>query len=44
MPDFCSANFKLVPNTPNPYLTLRAKLIEDASAKYRVGQETSPIR
>jgi len=34
----------LVRNTPNPYVTLRRKLIEEASGKYFVGQEISPIR
>src|ERR1700678_1452907 len=33
-----------VPSTPKPYLTLRRKLIEEASAKYFVGHDTSPIR
>ena len=44
MPNFCSANCKVVPSTPKPYFTLRRKLIDDASSKYFVGQETSPMR
>src|SRR6478735_5705142 len=39
-----SANCNVVPSTPNPYFTLRRKLIDEASSKYFVGQETSPIR
>src|SRR5216684_2551117 len=37
-------NFKVVCKTPRPYFTLRLKLIEDASAKYFVGHDTSPMR
>src|SRR6266849_1607283 len=40
----CRKNFSVVCNTPKPYFTLRLKLIDEASAKYLVGQETSPIR
>jgi hypothetical protein len=43
MPILCIRNFKDVLSTPSPYFTLRLKLIEDASAKYFVGQEISPI-
>jgi hypothetical protein len=32
-----------VPKTPNPYLVLLEKLIEDASSKYFVGQVISAI-
>jgi len=39
----CRRNFKDVISTPNPYLTLRAKVIDDASSKYLVGHEISPI-
>lgn len=31
------------PSTPNPYMVLRFKLMEDASSKYLVGQVISPI-
>ena len=30
-------------NTPNPYIALRLKLIDEASSKYLVGQVTSAI-
>jgi hypothetical protein len=32
-----------VARQPKPYVTLRRKLIEEASAKYFVGQLTSPM-
>jgi hypothetical protein len=31
------------PRTPSPYFVLLEKFMEDASSKYFVGQETSPI-
>ena len=34
---------KLTSNTSSPYLQERIKFIEEASAKYLVGQEISPI-
>src|SRR5581483_690586 len=43
-PHFCRANCRLVANTPKPYFTLLRKLMEDASSKYFVGQDTSPMR
>jgi len=43
-PDLCARKAAVVFSTPNPYCTLRLKSIEDASSKYRVGQEISPIR
>jgi hypothetical protein len=43
-PVFRRANCKVVATTPNPYFTLRRKLIDEASSKYFVGQETSPMR
>jgi len=42
-PRFSRKNFTEVTNTPRPYFTLRGKLMEEASGKYRVGQETSPM-
>src|SRR5438093_5932337 len=42
-PIFAKRNFSAVFRQPKPYLTLRQKLIDDASEKYRVGQLTSPI-
>ena len=36
-------NKSAVPRQPNPYVTLRRKLIDDASSKYLVGQLTSAI-
>ena len=44
MPFRCRANCRVVPSTPNPYFTLRRKLMDEASSKYFVGQETSPMR
>src|ERR1700722_18832036 len=38
------AKLIVVASTPKPYFTLRRKLIDDASLKYLVGQETSPMR
>src|SRR4029077_13684138 len=43
-PLFCSRYCSVTPTTPSPYRSARRKLIEDASGKYFVGQETSPIR
>src|SRR5208282_2931355 len=43
-PHCCKANCIVVASTPNPYFTLRRKLIDEASSKYFVGHETSPIR
>src|SRR5260370_42513896 len=43
-PLFCSKYCSVTPTPPNPYFTERRKLIDDASGKYFVGQETSPIR
>ena len=40
---FASRNFNPVQRQPEPYLTLRRKLIEDASGKYFVGQLISAI-
>ncbi len=42
-PIFASLYFKLTASTPRPYLHERIKLIDEASLKYFVGQETSPI-
>jgi hypothetical protein len=42
-PIFANRYLPLVARQPKPYLTERWKLIEDASGKYFVGQETSPI-
>jgi hypothetical protein len=42
-PHFWSLNFTDVARTPNPYLTLLLKLIDEASSKYLVGQLISPI-
>src|SRR5258708_14184963 len=43
-PSFCKAKVMEVPRTPRPYSTLRLKLMDDASSKYFVGQEISPMR
>ena len=43
MPVLCATKLTVVASTPSPYFTLRLKLIEDASSKYFVGQEISPI-
>src|SRR5258706_12042252 len=43
-PLVCSMYCSVTPITPNPYCTDRRKLIDDASGKYFVGQDTSPIR
>jgi hypothetical protein len=40
----CATKPAVVFNTPIPYFTLHLKLIEEASLKYLVGQEISPIR
>ena len=42
-PNFAILYNKLTPNTPKPYLQERIKFIEDASLKYFVGHEISPI-
>jgi len=42
-PIFASRNFNPTARQPKPYFKLRLKLIDDASAKYFVGQLTSPI-
>jgi hypothetical protein len=43
-PVFRRRNLADVARTPIPYWTLRVKLIDEASSKYRVGQLISPIR
>lgn len=43
-PAFRRRNLAAVASTPIPYRTLRGKLIDEASSKYRVGQLISPIR
>src|SRR2546430_17740853 len=43
-PILCSANSNVVASTPRPYLTLRRKLMDEASSKYLVGHDTSPMR
>ncbi len=43
MPIRLATKLKVVASTPNPYCTLRLKLIEEASSKYFVGQEISPM-
>jgi hypothetical protein len=43
-PDFCKRYFMAVDRTPNPYVMLLEKLMEEASSKYLVGQLISPIR
>jgi hypothetical protein len=40
---FAKRNFAAVPRQPNPYFTLRRKLIDEASLKYFVGQLISAI-
>ena len=35
---------RAVCNTPKPYFTLRWKLMDEASSKYFVGQDNSPMR
>src|SRR5260221_9459657 len=42
-PVICRRYWSITPTVPSPYFTLRQKLIDDASAKYRVGIGTSPI-
>jgi hypothetical protein len=42
-PDLASTYFIDTPSTPNPYLTLCLKFVDEASAKYLVGQLISPI-
>src|SRR5436190_14615704 len=42
-PILARRNLKPVARQPNPYLMLRRRLIEEASAKYLVGQLTSAI-
>src|ERR1035441_990724 len=43
MPHLCATKPAVVLRTPNPYFTLRLKLMEEASWKYLVGQEISPM-
>src|SRR5580698_11331496 len=43
-PQRFSLNWTEVPSTPKPYFTLRRKLMEEASSKYLVGHDTSPMR
>ena len=42
-PVLWTTKLNVVASTPMPYFTLRLKLMEDASSKYFVGQEISPI-
>src|ERR1700686_542182 len=43
-PFFCKRYCSVTPTTPTPYRTARRKPMDDASGKYFVGQEISPIR
>ncbi len=42
-PILCATKRAVVARTPKPYSTLRLKLMEEASSKYLVGQEISPM-
>src|SRR4029077_14864402 len=43
-PCCCRKNFSVVCRTPRPYFMLLLKLMEEASAKYFVGNDTSPMQ
>ena len=42
-PHLWARKLNVVASTPSPYCTLRLKLIDEASSKYFVGQEISPM-
>src|ERR1017187_10886117 len=44
MCSLCATKETVVLSTPSPYSTLRLKLMDEASLKYFVGQEISPMR